>query len=154
MSALKKLLIGLGGLSLVLIGLTVLLGGGSMWFKSQQAPFVRAFVTDLSQRWALADVQDRLAGEFVQQAATAQGQRLLKEFRQLGPIRTMSELELRTYNVSPRTQTGVFSLKATFAHGEAVVSVTIVRRDRQTRVLSLFMTGTRVLDQLPAKTRV
>jgi hypothetical protein len=153
MHVLKKLLAGLGVLLLAVIALSALLGGGSVRFKSQQEPFVRNFLTDLSRHWVLAEVQDRLASEFVEQAGTAQGQRLLREFRQLGPIRTIRDVELHTYAVNPKAQTGVFSLKATFANGEAEVSVTVVRRERATRVLSLYMTGRRLLEPLPAKTQ-
>lgn len=76
MRVLKNILIGLGGLFLVVIALLAWIGVSSSQFRKEQAPFVQTFVTDLSKRWNVADVYDRMANPFIEQVSTPQPQQL------------------------------------------------------------------------------
>ena len=61
MRVLKNILIGLGVIFLVALAFFAWIGVSGSQFRKEQAPFVEAFVTDLSKRWDIADVYDRLA---------------------------------------------------------------------------------------------
>jgi hypothetical protein len=143
---LKTILIGLGGVFLALIALLAWLGAGSAHFRTQQEPFVKTFVTDLSKRWEVADVYDRLANSFIEQAGTTQGLQLLRQFRQLGALKFVRDFELRNYNSGPNGQTGVFTFKGTFEHGEAVVAVEVTKVGGAVHVLGFNVTGTTIRD--------
>ncbi len=55
--------------------------------------------------------------------------------QQLGPLKSVHDLELRNYISNNRGRTGLFSFKGTFENGEAVVDVTMVKKDGRVRVL-------------------
>jgi hypothetical protein len=141
--ALKKLLMALGGILLLAVVLFGWLGWRSAQFKAQQEPFVTAFVTDLSRRWDVADVDTRTADALVEQVRTPQGQHLLKQFRQLGTLQSVRDFELRNYYAGTEGQRGVFSFKGTFENGSAVVDITLVERGDSTRVIGFYISGTR-----------
>jgi hypothetical protein len=144
MRVVNRILIGLGLLFLAVIALFVWVGVSGSQFRKEQTPFVERFVTDLSKRWDLADVNDRVATSFVEQARSAQAQQALHEFKPLGMLRSMSDLELRSYNANTKGTTGVFSFKGTFENGDAVVQVTLVKMDGGVRVLSLYLNAIHV----------
>jgi hypothetical protein len=138
----KKVLISLGGIFVAVFALFVWLGMGSAHFRTEQEPFVRTFVSDLSKRWVVSDVYDRLANPFIEQAGTVQGKQLLQQFKQLGALKAVRDVELRNYNLSFHGQTGIFTFKGTFEHGEAIVDVTIIKKDAAVRVLGIYITST------------
>ena len=142
MRVLKNILIGLGALFLVVLFLFAWVRGSSNQFRKEQAPFVESFVTDLSKRWDIADVHDRLANPLIEQAGTPQTQQLLHQFKQLGALKSVHDLELRAYKSYNDGRTGLFSFKGTFENGEAVVNVTIVKKDDAVRVLGFYLKGT------------
>lgn len=144
----KTILIGLGALFLVVIAFLAWIGVSSSQFRKEQAPFVEAFVTDLSKRWDIADVYDRLANPVVEQAGTPQAQQLLHRFKQLGVLRSVRDLELRRYETNNNGRTGYFSFKGAFENGEAVVEVTIVKKDGAVRVLGFYLTTTHMREGL------
>jgi hypothetical protein len=138
MHALKKILFGLGSLFLVLIALFAWLGVQSVRFKREEAPFVQAYVTDLSQRWDIADVYGRSADAFIAQASSAEGQRTIQRFKPLGTLTSIRDFELKNYSTGTWGRRGVFDFKADFRNGEALVEVTIVTQGNAgTRVLSI-----------------
>src|ERR1700722_1724587 len=140
MRVLKRILISLGGVLLAAVALFAVLGLSSAHFKSEQEPFVRAFVYDLSKRWMVSEVYDRLAQPFIEQAATVQGQQQLQQFKQLGAVKTVRDLKLRNYNASPTSgQTGVFSFNGIFENGDAAVDVIINKRDGTVSVLAVHV---------------
>jgi hypothetical protein len=144
MSVLKNILIGLGALFLVVLALFAWVRVSSSQFRNDQAPFVETFVTDLSKRWDIADVYDRMANSFIEQAGTPQAQRLLHQFKQLGSLTSVHDLELRSYNSNNNEQTGLFSFNGTFENGEAVVNVTIVKKDGTVHVLGVYLKATQM----------
>lgn len=146
MRILKKILIGLGVLFLVIIALFAWSGVSSSQFRKEQAPFVETFVTDLSKRWDIADVYGRMANPFIEQAATPQAQQLLHQFKQLGMLQSVHDLELRSYYSNNNGRTGLFSFKGTFENGEGVVNVTIVKKDGAVRVLGFYLKATHMRD--------
>jgi hypothetical protein len=140
---LKKILIGLGVLFLVVIAFFTWVGVSSSQFRKEQSAFVETFVTDLSKRWNTADVYDRMSNSFIEQAGTPQAQQLLHQFKQLGALKSVRDLELRSY-ADNNGQTGVFSFKGKFENGEAVVNVTIVKKDEAVRVVAFYLRATNI----------
>ena len=78
----------------------------SSQFRKEEAPFVETFVTDLSKRWDIADVHDRMATAFIEQAGTPQAQQLLLRFKELGVLKSTHDLELRNYYEGTTGRTG------------------------------------------------
>jgi hypothetical protein len=140
----KTILIGLGVLFVVIIALFAWAGVNSSQFRKEQTPFVETFVTDLSKTWEIADVYNRLANPFIEQVGTTQARQLLHQFKQLGALKSVHDLELRSYNFNNNGQTGVFLFKGTFENGEAVVNVTIVKKDGAVRVLCFYLKATQM----------
>ena len=146
MRVVKTILIGLGALFIMVIALLAWVGVSGSQFRKEQAPFVETFVADLSKRWDIADVHDRLANPLIEQASTPQTQQLLHQFKQLGALKSVHDLELRAYKTYNNGRTGLFSFKGTFENGEAVVNVTIIKKDGAVRVLSFYLKGTHTRD--------
>ena len=142
MRVLKNILIGLGGLFLVVLAVFAWIGVSSSQFRKEQAPFVETFVTDLSKRWDIADVYDRMANPFIEQAGTPQARQLLHQFRQLGALKSVHDLELRSYNSTNNGRTGLFFFKGTFENGDAVVDVTIIKKSGAVRVMGFYLKAT------------
>jgi hypothetical protein len=139
MRVLKKILIGFGSVFLVLIALFLWLGMESVRFKHEQAPFVRAYVTDLSRHWNVADVYDRSDNGLIAQAGSAEGRQALLSFRSLGSLTSIDDLELRNYSDGTWGRRGVFDFKAEFENGEALVEVVVNQGDAGTRVLGVHL---------------
>jgi hypothetical protein len=146
MRVLKNILIGLGVLFLVVFALFAWVRVSSNQFRKEQAPFVESFVTDLSKRWDIADVHDRIANIFIEQVSTPQAQHLLHQFKRLGKLQSVHDLELRGYKSDNGGRTGLFSFKAAFENGEALMNVTIVEKDGEARVLGFYLKATRMRD--------
>jgi hypothetical protein len=133
----------LGGIFLLAVILFGWLGLRSAQFKAQQQPFVTTFVTDLSRRWDVADVDTRTADALIEQVRTPQGQHLLNQFRQLGTLKSVHDFALRNYSTGTEGQRGVFSFTGTFDNGSAVVDITLVEKGDSTRVIGFYISGTR-----------
>jgi len=142
MRVLKNALIGLGVLFLVVLAFFAWIGVSSSQFRKEQTLFVETFVTDLSKRWDIADVSDRVENPFIEQASTPQAQQLLHQFKQLGALKSVHDLELRSYNSSTDGRTGLFSFNGTFENGEATVDVTIIKKDGAVRVSGFYLKAT------------
>jgi len=134
MGILKKILIGLGSLFALIIVLAVVMGGFSARFKREQTPFVTTFVTDLSRRWELADVYDRLSNDFIEQANTPNGRQAMQQIRTLGALQSVQDMELRNYNAGTAGTTAVFAFKGTFENNAALVTVTVLKKSGMVRV--------------------
>ena len=115
----KNILIGLGALFLVVIALISWIGMSSSQFRKEEAPFVEKFVMDLSKRWDIGDVRDRMTESFIEQAGT--------------------DLEMRSYQTINSKKTAVFSFKGTFESGDGMVTVTVVGHDGVVRVLGFVL---------------
>lgn len=144
MRVLKKILIGLGSLFLVLIALFAWLGMQSARFKRAEAPFVQAYISDLSRRWNVADVYDRSANMLLTQADSPEGRRAIEQFKPLGALTSIHDFELKNYTGGTGGQRGVFDFKANFQNGEAVVEVTVVKSGGRVQVLGVHLTGIRM----------
>jgi hypothetical protein len=116
----------------------------SSQFRKEQTLFVETFVTDLSKRWDIADVRDRLEDAFIEQASTPQAQQLLHQFKQLGKLKSVRDPELRGYNTNNRERIGNFSFRGTFENGEAMVDVTIIKNDGVVRVSGFYLKATHI----------
>jgi hypothetical protein len=145
MRVLKKILIGLGSVFLVLILLAVWLGIQGSRFKRDEAPFVKAYVTDLARRWDVADVYDRSANTLLEQADSAEGQSLMQHFRGLGALTSIHDFALKNFSDGTWGRRGVFDFKADFQNGEALVEVTVLDDGRAgPRVLGFYLNGIRM----------
>ena len=142
MRVVKNILIGLGGLFLVIVALFTWVGVSGSQFSAEQGPFVKKFVADLSKRWEVVDVYDRMSSSFIQQSGTPQAQQLLHQFKRLGALKSVSALKLQSYYSNNNDRTGVFSLEGAFENGEAVIRVTIVRKDGAVRVVGFYLNAT------------
>ena len=141
MRVLKNILIGFGVLFVLVIAFISWIGVSSSHFRKAQTPFVETFFTDLSKHWDIADVYDRLEAPIIEQAETPHGQDLLRQFKKLGALRSVRDLELRSFKANNRTRTGSFSFKGAFENGEAVVNVIVVERDATVRVFGFSLRG-------------
>lgn len=144
MRVLKNILIGLGVLSLVVLAFFAWIRVSSSQFRQEQAPFVEAFVIDLSKRWDIADVHGRMTNPFIEETSTPQAQQLLHQFKRLGTLKSVHDLKLRAYKSYNGEQTGLFSFKGIFENGEAVMNVTIVKNDGAVRVLGFYLKATHI----------
>lgn len=134
MRIVKKILVGLGSIFALLVVLAFVMGISSARFKTQQTPFVTSFVTDLSHRWEIGDVYDRLSNSFIEQASTADGQQALQRLRSLGALRSVQDLELRNYFAGTSGTTAVFAFKGAFENGVGLVTVTLLKKSGAVRV--------------------
>jgi hypothetical protein len=140
MRMLKRILIGFGAVFLVLIAVFAWLGFQSTRFRRAEAPFVEAYMTDLSRRWSVADVFDRSANALLAQANSPEGERAMQMFKPLGTLTSIRDLELKNYSVGTWGRRGVFAFKGRFQNGEAVVEVTILDNGRGlTQVLGVHL---------------
>lgn len=142
MRVVKNILISLGVLFLIFGAFFAWMVVGSHHFRKEQGPFVEVFVTDFSQHWDIADVYDRLENSLAEQFATPDGLQVLGHFKQLGPLKSVHDLELRNYNTGTTGRTGEFLFKGSFENGEAIVNVTIVKKDGAVRVLGIHLIPT------------
>jgi hypothetical protein len=146
-----NVLIGLGAVFAIIIALFAWVGVSGAHFKQAEAPFVTRFLTDLSRHWNVADVYDRSANSLVEQAASAQGQQVLQTFKQLGSLRSTRDFEMRNYYRGTSGETAVFSMKATFENGDAIVEVTLQRRDGAVRVMGFTLRAVEMQNHAGAK---
>jgi len=142
MRVVKNILIGLGVLFLVVLALLSWVGVSSSHFRKEETPFVEKFVKDLSKRWDTADVYDRMTSDFIIQAGTPQAQQLLHQFKELGALKSVQDLELLGYKSFNTERSGVFSFKGTFENGTGVVQVTIVKKEGAVHVIGFFLKAT------------
>ncbi len=149
MRVVKNILIALGVLFLLIATFFTWVGFSSNQFRKEQTPFVETFVTDLSKRWDIADVYDRLANPFIEQVGTPQARELLRQFKQLGALKSVRDVELRSYVTNTAGRTGNFSFKGTFENGEALVNLTIIKKDDAVRVLGLYLKPTHMRNGAP-----
>jgi len=145
MRTLKRILIGFGSFFLVLIALFAWLGMESVRFRREETPFVKAYVTDLSRHWDVADVYDRSDNELITQASSADGRRTIQRFSSLGSLTSIDDFQLKNYSDGTWGSRGVFDFKAAFENGEALVEVTVVKHGGAgTRVLGINLSSIQI----------
>jgi hypothetical protein len=143
MRVIRKILVGLGVLFLVLIAVFSWVVVVGRQFRTEQTPFVKTFVTDLSRHWNVADVSDRVAGTTLDQALTPKGQQMFHMFKQLGALRSTGDLAMQRFNVTTSGTSGVFEFKGTFDNGEADVQVTVLKKGGSAWVLGFYLNDIR-----------
>lgn len=151
MRILGKVLVGLGAVFALIIALFVWLGIAGQRFKNAETPFVTQFVTDLSRHWDVADVSDRSTTTLIEQASSAQGRQALRTFKQLGSLRSIHDFTLRNYYRGTGGATAVLSMRASFEYGDAVVDVTLQRRDGAVRVNGFFIRELKLTEHASAR---
>jgi hypothetical protein len=138
-----RLTIGLGLLLVVVLGVLSWIGYSSLRFRQRETPFVTAFVQDLSVRWSLEDVRPRLDARFLAQAQTARGRGELENFRRLGTLVAVRDLQTSKFLYNPAGSAGIFAFAGEFAQGTAGVRVTLVEKAGQARVLAIHIADVR-----------
>jgi len=145
MRVLKKILIGFGSVFLILIALFAWVGIQSVRFRSQETPFVKAYVADLSRHWNVADVYDRSDNAFITQANSMAGRRTIESFKALGPLTAIHDLVLQNYVAGTSGDRGVFNFKADFENGNALVQVVVIDKGgANPRVLGFRLDSVRI----------
>jgi len=139
MRVLKSIFIGFGMVCALIVTLLTWPMVSSTHFRKEQAPFVEKFVADLSMHWDFADVRDRMSNRFIEQAGTPQAQQLLQQFKHLGSLRSAQNFKLLNYVNNNNGQMGDLSFTGTFANGEALVDVIIVRNDGAVRAIGFYL---------------
>ena len=141
MRALKKILIGFGVLLLMIGAFVSWLSVSSSYFRKEHTHFVETFIADLSKRWDIDDVHDRIADAVVSKARSPEGQHLLHQLAQLGALKSIRDVELRGYRSHGSEKTGYFSLRGTFENGEAEIELTIIENSGTVRVAGFYVDG-------------
>ncbi len=144
MRVIRKILISLGVFFLLLLAFISFLGFGSANFREAKEPFVADFMEDISEDWDIGDVRFRLTNLFIEQVDSAGGRQAMQTFSQLGKIRSIEDLTLEHYSAMTSGKTGVFTFKASFQHGDAVVRMTVVEKDEKTQVQALNITRSQI----------
>lgn len=139
MKVIKKILAGLGILFIVLLALAALLAKLSSDFLEDNRAFVADFTRDLSKRWNVADVHERVSNEFLQTLDTAQGHEGFRQLRSLGALKDMGDLEMGNYNAATNGTTAEISYKATFENAKGLVKITLIKKDGKVQVQGFFV---------------
>lgn len=140
MNVLKKILMFLGGVFALIILLVVFLASSSSDFKEEKAPFIADFMADMASDWSLSSVYSRLSNEFIEQASTPSGERAMRQFSVLGQLESIYDLQIENYYSGTDGKTGIFTFKAKFNSGEALVRMTLVEVDGAVKVQAVNIT--------------
>ena len=134
MEIVKKILMWIGGLFALLIVLVTFIAISSANYEEEQTPFIQLFVSDFSERWETEDVFNKLTNEFIENVNNTESKLALAQFKTLGKLKSITDIELGNYNTSTDAETGEFSMKATFENGDALINLTLKSIDDKVRV--------------------
>ena len=129
MKILKKILIGLGGLFVALVALIAIMSWSSFSFLEENRAFAEQFTQELAERWRIDDVYDLVSIEFIESAATPNGEAFLRELKALGRLEETADFQIGNYYSGTGGTTGEIKFRASFSNAKAVVTVTVVKRD-------------------------
>lgn len=129
------ILIGVVATIFGIVALLAFLQIGSHSFLKEHETFVKKFALEYSHTWDMAEVQDSLANEFLEQMSTSNGREVARAFGQMGRIESISDFELAGYTTGTGGDVGVFKFKAEFVFASGVVTVTVVERESGPRIL-------------------
>lgn len=129
MTRMKKLLIGATVLFVLIVGAGIYISQQSMEFKKYHEHIVHEFMPELTASWNLADVESKVSPEFLEQAASEEGQAYLQQFRVLGPVQSIAEIAMGKYFSGSDGTLGEFIFKARFAPAEVLVKLTLHEKD-------------------------
>lgn len=149
MRAIRTVLMVLGAAFAVGLLLVVWGGSSALRFESEQRAFITRFTADFARSWNPLDVADRLDEPFRSEASSPHGRQVLEQFRRLGSLRSTGALHMQEYSVTPERTSAHFTLDAQFEHGEALVSIALVRRDGVVRVSGFNLHAVRLLPAQP-----
>ena len=128
---------GLGAIFLLILAGVFYLFNTTDNFKDENAVFVEQFLYKYSERWETSDVRDMLSKEFLSSLNTGDSRRAITNFKSLGKLRKISEIEMTSYNAMNSETTGTFVLKAKFENSITAVTVSVRKDERGLRILSL-----------------
>jgi len=154
---LKKIFIGLGIIFMVLIVMLGLVVLRSSEFKKENTEFVKQFMTQFADNWEVNDVQHMLSNEFIDQITTPGGRAAVMEFRKLGKLIDIQDIELNNFNTFWGTNShkrGVFVFKAQFENGNALATLTLVVNENGRRVHALNLNPIGEMDFHQSDTKI
>lgn len=134
MQFIKNFLLGLGGITLLLIILFVSLFAESNDFFEENKQFVEEFSYDFAKNWDVSDVYDRLSNDLIIELSSAKGKAELQKMSVVGGIKAITDMEMGDFNTNTNETTGAISFKAEFENAKAVVTVSLIKKNDQIKV--------------------
>ena len=147
MKLLKNILVGLGALFVLLIIAFVFLFTESKDFFKENKAFVETFAYDLTRKWNISDVHDRLSNELIVQLDSSEGKLTIKKLSTVGAIKKIYDIEMGDYNATMDGTTGVIIFKADFENAKGVVTVTLIKKDEEVRVHGFHLSAPNGIQQ-------
>lgn len=130
MKVLKNILITLGTIFLLFVALAIFLFSSSSEFKERNQGFVENYTKEFSQKWDVKSVSDKSTNGLLASINTPNGKQAISFFSSLGKLKSISDIELANYSSNAGSpDVGVFTFKAEFENGKALVKVTIHESD-------------------------
>lgn len=163
MKIFKKILIGLGVLTVILI---ILVGIAAFFiskesgkFEEKYSPLASQFLYQLSSTWNIADVQDSLTNDLIEELNSPKGQKIMNNFKQLGELKDIKDIELSGFNTRATTEEGsltlgTFKFKAEFENAKALVTITLKKNDLGVRVAGFSINPTEKIQYKKQKTNI
>ena len=143
----KRILMGLGLLTLIGVGGIGALLATAWLGQGEQKQFAEAFVRDLALTWQLETVRERIAEETFSDLDTAATRGGLAVVSNLGRVRQVTEIAMLRHFSSMDTTLRVFAFRAAYDHGDAHGEV-VVADHRGRRLIR----GFRILPDKPLAT--
>ncbi len=159
MKIIKAILIGLGVVFVLLVAFVSYVAVQSGKFEKEHAPFVRTFMAEFSKDWDVSAVEHSLTPEFIGQIGTPAGRDAIRQFRQLGRLKEITELDLDHFTTHAGINSykyGVFVLRAEFENAAAMITLSLVVDEKGARVEGLRINPTEDIerDHLPGKVAI
>ena len=139
MKIIKRILVAAGTAFIALILFAVAVDKKAENFSDHNKDFIVTFVSDLTEFWRFSDVESMVSDQFIDQVSATEAQSALKEFKSFGSLVAITHLEMVDYMffVNSKGDLGVFSVRAKFEHGDAIVQIVLESSDDTVRVQSL-----------------
>jgi len=141
----KTILIGFGIIFVLLVAFISYVAVQSGKFEKEHAPFVKSFMAEFSKDWDVSAVEHLLTPEFIDQIDTSSGREAMRQFRQLGRLKEITELNLDHFSTHAGTNSykyGVFVLRAEFEHATTMITLSLVVDENGARVEGLRINPT------------
>lgn len=103
-------------------------------FKADNAQYIENFVRDFSTTWEITSIKDQLSNQLLSQIAEPEGQIALAQYRTLGALEDIRDLELTGYESNAQEEVGVFQFKARFHNADTIITFTLIKSEIGNRV--------------------
>ncbi len=156
----RRPLAALAGIFVLLLIGGVLLAGSLFHAVVDTSRSARSFVDDavpaITGQWNAAALSDRAAPELLRQNDKGSLKVLFLQFSALGPLVTYQGATLRDSSEESVSGAGTvsaahFQVKASYAHGNAVIDLVLVKRDAGWRILGFHVLSPALPAQPPSQ---